>query len=166
MTSPDLEPLRLTVTDAGEILTLQRAAYVTEAQLHDDLQMPALTQSLADLEAELAEPANAAFGVREEGRLIACLRVSRVDDSTAEVHRIAVAPDRQGLGLGTALLLATEAGLPTEVTTIQLFTGEHSVANQRLYRRLGYEITRQTPIGRYHLVHMAKQRNASSARVN
>ena len=57
-------------------------------------------------------------------------------------------------------------GLPTEVRTIQLFTGEHSVATQRLYRRLGYEITSQTPIGGYHLVHMAKQRNASSARVN
>ncbi len=128
MTSPELEPLRLTVTDAGEILTLQRAAYVTEAQLHDDLQMPALTQSLADLEAELADPANAAFGVREEGRLIACLRVSRVDDSTAEVRRIAVAPDRQGLGLGTALLLATEAGLPTEVN-------DDSALHRRAQRR-------------------------------
>lgn len=166
MTSQELEPLRLTVTDAGEILTLQRAAYVTEAQLDDDLRMPALTQTLAELAAELADPANAAFGVREDGRLVACLRVSRVDDSTAEVRRIAVAPDRQGRGFGTALLLATEAGLPAEVTIIRLFTGEHSVANQRLYRRLGFEVTARRPIGDYHLVHMAKERNPSSARVN
>jgi hypothetical protein len=32
---------RLSVTDSGEILTLQRAAYVTEAQRHDDIMMPA-----------------------------------------------------------------------------------------------------------------------------
>lgn len=166
MTSPELEPLRLTFTDAGEILTLQRAAYVTEAQLHDDLQMPALTQTLAELEAELADPANAAFGVRESGRLVACLRVSRVDASTAEIRRICVAPDRQGEGLGTALLLATEASLPAKVTTILLFTGEYSTANQRLYRRLGYKVTAQTSNGRYNLVHMTKQRDASSATVN
>jgi hypothetical protein len=30
--------------DAGEILTLQRAAYVTEAQAHGDLTLPPLTQ--------------------------------------------------------------------------------------------------------------------------
>lgn len=161
MTAPHAEPLRLTVADAGEILTLQRAAYVTEAQLHDDLMMPALTQTIAELEAELADPACQALGVRERGRLIACLRVSRVDDSTAEIRRVAVAPDRQGQGLGTALLVATEATLPAEVTTVRLYTGEHSTANQRLYRRLGYEVTARTPVGDYHIVHMAKRRGFS-----
>ena len=166
MTSPGLEPLRLTMADAGEILTLQRAAYVTEAQLHDDLQMPALTQSLAELEAELAEPACAAFGLRENGRLVASLRVTRLEPSAVEFRRIAVAPDRQGQGLGTALLLATETSLPAEVSSVRLYTGEHSTANQRLYRRLGFEVTERTSIGPYHLVHMAKQRRASSARIN
>ncbi len=37
---------------AGELLTLQRAAHVTEAQLYDDARLPALTQSLDDLGAE------------------------------------------------------------------------------------------------------------------
>ncbi|HUG86944.1 MAG TPA: hypothetical protein VMM13_20410 [Euzebya sp.] len=32
--------------DAREMLTLQRAAYVTEAQLYDDPNLPALTQTL------------------------------------------------------------------------------------------------------------------------
>jgi len=160
------KPIRLTSADAGEILTLQRAAYVTEAQLHDDLSMPALTQSLEDLESELADPACAAFGVRENGRLIACMRVARVEPAIAEIRRVMVAPDRQGEGFGTALLLAAEAGLPAEVTRLRLFTGEHSVDNQRLYRRLGFEVTELRPLGRYHLVYMEKQRNASSASVN
>ena len=41
---------------------------------------------------------------------------------------------------------------------MRLFTGEHSTANQRLYRRLGYEVTGQTPTADYHIVHMAKHR--------
>lgn len=51
--------------DAGEIMTLQRAAYVTEAQAHSDLDLPPLTQSLDELRAELGGSSVAAFGVRE-----------------------------------------------------------------------------------------------------
>src|SRR5690606_20531530 len=40
---------RLTSSDAGEVLTVQRAAYVTEARAHDDLDMPPLVQSLDQL---------------------------------------------------------------------------------------------------------------------
>jgi ribosomal protein S18 acetylase RimI-like enzyme len=133
---------------------------VTEAQLHDDLKMPALTQTVA----ELTDPACDALGVREHGRLVGSLRISRVDASTAEIRRVAVAPDRQGQGIGTALVLAAEAALPPEVTTVRLYTGEHSAANQRLYRRLGYEITAQTSAGDYHIVHMAKQRSFADDR--
>ena len=48
--------VRLGAEDAGEVLTLQRAAYVTEAQAHDDLNLPPLRQSLAEVAAELADP--------------------------------------------------------------------------------------------------------------
>ena len=53
----DADVVELTITDAGELLTLQRAAYVTEAQLHDDVSLPALTQSLLDLLTELSNSA-------------------------------------------------------------------------------------------------------------
>jgi len=46
-------PKRLGSGDAGEILTLQRAAFVTEAQLYGDLHLPPLTQTIEDLRAEL-----------------------------------------------------------------------------------------------------------------
>lgn len=42
--------------DSGELLTLQRAAYVTEAQAHDDVNLPPLMQSLAELVSELTQP--------------------------------------------------------------------------------------------------------------
>ncbi len=53
-------------SDAGEILTLQRAAYVTEAQAHRAFDLPALTQSLEELQAELGQPDVVAIGVRLE----------------------------------------------------------------------------------------------------
>ena len=66
--SPDLDRIdsvvRLGVADAGELLTLQRAAYVTEAQLHEDLRLPPLVQTLDQLRTELAAPNVAAWGVR------------------------------------------------------------------------------------------------------
>jgi ribosomal protein S18 acetylase RimI-like enzyme len=155
---PQICPVRLGARDAGEILTLQRAAYVTEAQSHDDIMMPPLTQSVDQLRAELADPRCTAWGIRESGRLVASLRVYLVDKSTAEIRRATVAPDRQGQGLGTALLLAAEDRLPADVTSVRLFTGERSEANLRLYQRLGYQPTGRTPAGSYYLVHLAKSR--------
>jgi GNAT superfamily N-acetyltransferase len=146
--------------DAGEVLTLQRAAYVTEAQLHDDLTLPALHQSLEELAAELADPAVLALGVRDDGgRLLAAVR-ARVDGGVAHVGRLAVVPDRQGQGLGSGLLAAVEAALPADVPELRLFTGERSAANLRLYARLGYRETGRThlPAG-YDLVHLAKPRD-------
>jgi hypothetical protein len=52
MTQPDLEIRSVTVDDAGELLTLRRAAFVTEAQQYGDPHIPPLTQTLEELEAD------------------------------------------------------------------------------------------------------------------
>ena len=119
--------------DAGEIMTLQRAAYVTEAQAHNDLHLPPLTQGLDELRAELGGSNVVALGVREEGRLIAAVRLRRIG-STVELGRLTVAPDRQGKGIGSFLLGEAEKAFP-EAREMQLFTGERSSANIRLYER-------------------------------
>ena len=148
---------RLAPGDAGEVLTLQRAAFVTEAQAHADPCLPPLTQTLAELRAELADPACHGWGIRAAGRLVACVRV-RVAGDTAEVSRLVVAPDWQGEGMGTRLLLAAEESLPPEVRALTLFTGEHGHGNLRLYERLGYTRTHAVPAGAYQLIHLAKPR--------
>ncbi len=63
------------VADAGEILTLQRAAYVTEAQLYDDVRLPALTQSLGELRAEL-EQGLAFKAIARNGRVVGAVRAA------------------------------------------------------------------------------------------
>jgi len=70
------EPMTLTTADAGQLLTLQRAAYVTEAQAHRDLELPPLTETLDELITELVQPAVTALGIRDDtGRLIAAVRL-------------------------------------------------------------------------------------------
>lgn len=145
------EFIDLTPADAGELLTLQRAAYVTEAQLYGDPALPALTQTLDELTTELNNPA---IGVRDGARLIAAGRW-RVVDGIAEIGRLVVAPDRQGEGWGTRLLREIETRSGCDVW--QLFTGHLSEANLRLYRREGYvEIGRTALHEGVNLVHLRK----------
>ena len=145
----------LTPADAGEVLTLQRAAYVIGAQQHHDPMLPPLLQSLAELRAELADPDTVALGVRDAGRLVAAVRLRRLGEGRVALGRLVVAPDRQGEGLGTFLLGAAETAIPG-TRSVELFTGEHSAENLRLYGRVGYVETHRTPAGAYHLVHLAK----------
>ena len=158
MPKEHLDPLRLGASDSGEVMTLQRAAYVTEARAHDDLGMPPLTETLGQVRDQLARPDTTAWGIREHGRLVASVRVRLADPATAEIGRLCVAPDRQGNGLGSGLLAAAEARLPAGVSRVRLFTGEHSHANLRLYQRAGYRETGRTRAGHYDLVHLAKAR--------
>ncbi|GAA4395368.1 GNAT family N-acetyltransferase [Tsukamurella soli] len=153
-----VEQVTLGPPDAGELLTLQRAAYVTEAQAHGDLALPPLTQTLDQLTAELASDALDAFGLRTRaGRLVAAVRlVTTADGAIVDLGRLVVAPDLQGRGLGSRLLRHALAGLAGSGTRVRLFTGERSAANLRLYARFGFAETHRSPSGAgYDLVHMA-----------
>lgn len=124
----------LSVADAGEVLTLQRAAYVTEARRYGDVELAPLTQTPEQVRAELA--AGPAYGAVAAGRLVGSVR-GRVDDGVLHVARLAVAPDRQRRGTAGRLLAAVEAAAP-DAHTAALFTGHRSAENLRLYARHGY----------------------------
>ncbi|EOM76181.1 GNAT family N-acetyltransferase [Rhodococcus rhodnii] len=146
---------RLGVSDAGEILTLQRAAFVAEAQLHDDLALPALTQTMDELLADLANPAVIVLGIRVVGRLVASARI-HVRGDVADLGRLMVVPDLQGRGLGSRLLKAVDSVLPDSVRGVELFTGSRSVGNLRLYRRFGFRETGRESAGHYDVVAMRR----------
>lgn len=125
------------VDDAGEVLTLQRAAFVTEAQIYGDADMPPLTQTLAELQAELVE--NLGCVAFDGPRMVGAVRARR-DGDLLLVGRLAVAPDMQGAGVGTLLLDAVEQrGRRDGAREAELFTGRLSEANIRLYERQGYQ---------------------------
>lgn len=122
--------------DAGEVLTLQRSAFVQEALIYDSVQMPPLTQTLEQVEAELAD--NLGCAALAAGRMVGAVRAQR-DGDLLLIGRIAIAPDQQGAGIGSLLLHAVEErGRRAGCTEAELFTGSLSEANLRLYEREGY----------------------------
>lgn len=126
--------------DAGEVLTLQRAAFVSEAQIYGSVDMPALTQTLEETRAELAH----CYGwtARIEGRLVGALR-GRMSGDLLLIGRIAIAPDLQGEGIGRALLEVAERF--SGAAQAELFTGSLSEANIRLYESCGYRESERVP---------------------
>lgn len=140
---PVIRPI--TTDDAGEVLTIQRAAFASEALIYGDPDMPPLTQTLEELAAELVE--NLGCVAVTDGRLVGAVRARR-DGDLLLIGRLAIAPDQQGEGLGTLLLSAVEErGRAAGASTAELFTGGLSEANQRLYEREGYERTETTADG-------------------
>lgn len=132
----------ITETDAGEVMTLQRAAFVSEAQIYGSADMPPLTQTLAEVQAELR--AGSGLTARIGGRLVGAIRYVE-DDGVLLVGRIAIAPDMQGEGIGRTLLDAAEKQSTAEVA--ELFTGSLSEANIRLYEACGYRESQRIPEG-------------------
>ncbi|MBM7787751.1 GNAT family N-acetyltransferase [Tenggerimyces flavus] len=121
-------------SDAGEILTLQRAAFVDEARRDNDFHLPALTQTLRDLEQELQS--STAHVAILGARIVGAVRTRQVED-TLYINRLTVAPDWQGRGVGTALMGAAEREATAKRASLFVRNyGEHSVSD--FYSRLGY----------------------------
>ena len=123
--------------DAGEVLTLQRACWVTEALANDDLGIPALHESLSDVLTSLGEWTT--WVVRSHGRLVGSVR-GRLEGDVWEIGRLMVAPDLRGRGLGRVLLEHAEQAAPGAAATYRLVTGKRSEANLRRYKRAGYRV--------------------------
>ncbi|MEJ1154544.1 GNAT family N-acetyltransferase [Microbacterium marmarense] len=132
-TDVEIEISALRPADAGEVLTVQRAAFVSEAIIYRSVDMPPLTQTLAEVESELRDTQG--WAARIDGRLVGAIR-AREAEGRLLIGRIAIAPDVQGLGIGQALLEAAESN--TDALEAELFTGSLSEANIRLYESCGY----------------------------
>ncbi len=138
--SDDLE-LRIDRIDhdyAGELLTVRRAAFVAEAQLYNDPHIPALTQTLEELEEDLARDDVVTLGAWQGPRLVGSIRVG-IEGPKATIGRLAVVPDMQSRGIGTQLLFAVLGYLPDDTTEVWVFTGQNSKHNIELYNKVGYE---------------------------
>lgn len=86
---PSIELGELGPHAVGELLTLQRAAYVTEAQLYDDVRLPALVQTLDELVEELGT--SRCLAAFDGARLVGAVR-TRERDGGLHVGRLVVAP--------------------------------------------------------------------------
>ena len=128
-----------TVDDAREILALQKLAYQGEAALYGAYDIPPLTQTLAEMEADLARQ-TVLKAVHETGAagpaIVGSVRAYE-QEGTCHIGRLIVHPDHQNRGLGTRLLHEIEAVYP-QAERYELFTGHKSARNLHLYDKLGY----------------------------
>jgi ech hydrogenase subunit C len=152
-------------SDASQILALQKAAYQSEAGIYGDEGLPALQQTLAELEDEFDRRPNreasylGARGPQQDprkdpdhvvflkaivnGKIIGAVRGYAVDD-TAYLSRVIVHPYFQGRGIGRRLTEEIEKAFPG-VKRFEIFTGHRSERNLRQFHKLGYKEFKTEP---------------------
>ena len=140
-----MEILEATVADAEEILALQKSAYLFEAKLYNDNTIPPLTQTVEELAEDFSR--KTILKVVEEGRIIGSVN-GFLKEGRCFIGRLMVHPGFQRQGIGTRLMAAIEARF-ADAHSCELFTGELSLRNIRLYEQLGYRTMRkEQPAGK------------------
>nr|WP_221473868.1 GNAT family N-acetyltransferase [Planomonospora venezuelensis] len=135
-------------------MTVQRAAYVSEAQLYGDPFIPPLIEPVEQV--RNAIETGTVLVARDGGRIVGAVR-GRLSRTTCLVGRLVVAPDLQGRGIGGALLAALHEQ-EAAALAFDLFTGHLSDGNLRLYRRHGYRETRRERMSDHlTLVHLRRE---------
>lgn len=105
------------------------------------LLMPAFeVPDLLRFNAHYTPPRGAFWVVRENARVVGSVGVERLDDRTAELHRLYLDSTLRGRGIGRALVetvldWAREQG----VRRLVLWSDTRFEQSHRLYRRLGFE---------------------------
>ena len=128
--------------DATSILELQKLAYQSEAELYGDFRIPPLIQTIDELKRDFTDKVflKAQLG----GSIVGSARGYQAGD-TCYIERLIVHPDYQRQGIGTALMNQLESCFE-QVQRFELFTGDKSDRNIRLYDRLGYRIFKSEEI--------------------
>ena len=151
--------LRANKSDAPEILALQKIAYQSELELYGDDRLPALQQSLEDLEDDferMPQREATVLGARGgqdssmtdsdriiflkavvNGKIIGSVRGYAVD-GTAYLSRVVVHPYFQRRGIGRRLLDEIEQAFPG-VNRFEAKTGHQSKRNLFQLTKRGYQ---------------------------
>lgn len=141
------------IHDAEEILDLQKAAFLGQAQIYNNFRLPPLVQTIDSIKQEFSSKSflKAVFN----DQIIASVKFMQ-SGNTVHVERLVVHPMFQNQGIGTYLMKTLEDKFPNGLT-FRLFTGEKSSRNVHLYTKLGYQLVRkETTDQGIELVHMEK----------
>jgi ribosomal protein S18 acetylase RimI-like enzyme len=155
------------VADAPAILAIQRRAYASEAERYGDWSIPPLVERVDEVEGTIRE--TIVLVAESGGKVVGAVR-GRIADGMCHVGRLIVEPSHHRRGIGTKLMAALEAAVDEASTAapverFELFTGERSAGNIRLYERLGYRRLRTAVLtDSVTLVFLEKDRPISAPR--
>jgi ribosomal protein S18 acetylase RimI-like enzyme len=128
---------RATISDAEEILALQKQAFHSEAQLHDNFNIPPLVQTLDSIIEDFSK--YEFYKSVLNNRIIGAVKVRLLKNNQLWIGRLVVHPVHQGKGIGRNLMLFIETKY-AGAAGFELFTAQKSVRNIKFYEGLGYRI--------------------------
>ena len=135
--------LRAEKSDAPEILALQKTAYQSEAEIYGDDSLPALQQTLEELQKDFERPEQVFIKTVVNGKIIGSVRGHTVDD-TACISRVIVHPYFRGRGIGRRLVEEIEKTFPN-AKRFEVKTGHKSERNLFQFRHHGYQEFKTEP---------------------
>ena len=135
--------LRAEKSDAPEILALQKTAYQSEAEIYGDDSLPALQQTLEELQKDFERPEQVFIKTVVNGKIIGSVRGHAVDD-TACISRVIVHPYFRGRGIGRRLVEEIEKTFPN-AKRFEVKTGHRSERNLFQFRAQGYKEFKTEP---------------------
>lgn len=121
--------------DAEEILSLQKMAYQSEAELYNDYSLTPLKQTLDEMKADFKYK----FFLKAtiDGKIVGSVRAFG-DGTTCYIGRLIVDPTYRNLGIGKKLMSNIE-GYFNGVGRFECFTGQKSKRTIFFFKELGYK---------------------------
>jgi len=123
------------INDAEEILKIQKLAYQIEANRYNNYDIPPLKQTVEELKNQFKD--HIILKAESNNKIIGTVRAYE-KNGTCYVGRLAIHPDMQNQGIGTALMKEIEKLYNPK--RYELFVGSKSDNNIYLYQKLGYNI--------------------------
>ena len=125
--------------DLDEILTLQKIAYQSEAEICNDFEIPPLTQTLEGIREDYNNQIILKAVI--DGKITGSVRAYE-KDGVCHIGRVIVHPTQQNKGIGKYLMKSIEEYF-SGCKKYSLFTGKKSVRNLYFYGSLGYKPVRE-----------------------
>ena len=139
--------------DLSIILQLQKDCYITEAEIHDDYDIPPLHQDLNSIKNDYNDMTILKGQIN--GQIVASVR-GYEKDGTCYIGRLIVSKEFQNKGIGRLLMDSIEFNF-MDCNRFELYTGFKSQKNLYLYNKLGYkEFKRQKINDKLTLVYLEK----------
>ncbi len=123
------------ISDAEEILSLQKLAYKSDAEIYKDFNIAPLIQTLDEIKREFENQVFLKAVIK--GKIIGSVRAFAKENS-CYIGRLIVHPDFQNQGIGTKLINEIE-GVFNLSRRFEIFTGHKSEKNIHIYQKLGYK---------------------------
>jgi GNAT superfamily N-acetyltransferase len=146
--------------DAEELLAGQQAAFREQCEIYGDWDIPPMHETAEGL-SRFMRSGGIVLKAVASGRIIGSVR-GKGNIGICEVGRLYVLPQWQGLSAARRLMATLEEKM-AECRTFELYTGERSEKNLKLYEKQGYALTgRRAPahpqggVGNYDLVWLEK----------